>query len=165
MIAAILLATVVVITPHGDDEVTLLPLIQETNATVVVVTDGAATSKCNGGYDCETRRRESTEAFLAETSPGSVLMWLVQPDGALERGWVEFLAVNLCPAGVCDLWASGYDYGHPDHNAAREGVAAVGGRSYDQSQRASDLDRASVNRHYGWLGPWGDRWWQLGLGG
>jgi len=144
-----LLLTVTVLVPHGDDEITLLPLIQAADAPMIVVmTDGAATSRCPATTSCEDRRRASTVSFLNETAPSDhVLIWLGWPDGTLPAWYVRMVAINL--GG--DLWAAGADYGHPDHTAVRTAVRSLHGELYDGQLRDDPQAKEAMMRHYGWL--------------
>lgn len=161
------LTMLLVLVPHPDDEVTVIPEIVAAgaNAIVVVLTDGAATWHCprlgmpRGSSECEQARRDSFEGFMSEVAPDATLVWLGRPDGGLNTETVVFLAVNLCDG--CRILAAGADYGHPDHDATREAASALGGRSYTGEGYDDTVVYASVDKWYGWLGVTGD--WRLGV--
>ena len=157
-----LLALVLVVAPHPDDEVTLYPVIEQAEAVeVAVLTDGAGSSKCPA-VGCSEVREAASRGALAEINDEAVLRMYGEPDGGLTVERAEFLLYNVCDG--CELWAAAADYGHPDHTALRTAVSRLGGRLYDGALRDSSRDRDIVSRWFGWLGPWQGRWHHLGLG-
>ena len=146
-----LLLTLLIIAPHPDDEVTLIPLIQSWDGPVIVLvmTDGAATGFCPP-VDCEGARRSSLEGFMAEVAPHARLLWASHPDGKLQPGQVMFAAVNHCDG--CVVWGAGTDYGHRDDNAARDAANMMGWNAYDGTLHDDSAVRQAVRKWYGWLG-------------
>lgn len=161
---ATVLACLLVIVPHGDDETTVLDVIQATSdVTVAVMTDGAATSKCGRvSGDCEDARHASTSGFLTDTAPHARLDWYGLPDGALDTRRVDLIITNMNERR-CQVLAAAADYGHRDHTAVRDAVRRSGGSLYDDSLRYDPETTDAVLDWYGWLGPWKGRWHHLGL--
>ena len=150
----------IVIVPHGDDEVTLLPLIQASGdrAIVVVMTDGAASSRCYKVADCAKAREDSTRGFLREQAPQATVLWIGLPDKGLSYGVTRELVEGLLYRWPdATLWAAGRDYGHHDHNVVRAVVGDLGGILHSDTMMyeadAQLLD--TLSRWYGWLGPFG----------
>lgn len=159
-----ILLTILFVVPHGDDETTLLPLIQQAgpDAVVLVMTDGAASVHCPP-VDCEAARRASTMGFLDEMAPEATLIWVGEPDRGLTVERIAFWIGNLCPSD-CEIWAASADYPHPDHQAVRAAVAMYRGRHYNGETRDDPEAEAAFRRWYGWLGPWpADRMSLVGL--
>jgi len=155
---SIILATLLVVVPHPDDEVTLLPQIVAAgeNAIVMVMTDGAATGHCprlgakKYSEECERMRRESFEGFMAEVAPEATLIWVGLPDGQLRADDVVFWTVNVCEN--CRILGAGFDYGHSDHNAVRDAMRQLGANVYGNEQYEDPgAWLGAVSRWYGWL--------------
>jgi hypothetical protein len=177
MMSVMALVTVIVV-PHGDDEITLLPYALQTGATIVVLTNGAGTGWCkpvNGGPgqytpECEQMRRTSTEGFLGDVAPSLHLRWMGFTDGSLSlpaatatidwfcapnhrtrHFWFEW--GNTPPE--CDLWAAGagpaQGYLHPDHLMTQEAVLSDGGHVWSGETYWDPDVFAAMRTYYGWL--------------
>ena len=150
---ATILMTLIVLVPHGDDEVTVMPqILAAEDVRVVVVTDGAGTSKCARKFSeaCEQRRYESTKGFLEEVAPHATLEWIGVRDGYLTERRAELIAANIGD-GTEHLLVAGTDYGHGDHTALREGGRRMGAELYDGTRYWVPRIFRAVKRWYGWL--------------
>lgn len=150
---AAIVATLIVLVPHGDDEVTVMPeILAADDVRVVIVTDGAGTSHCAQKYSeaCEQRRYESTKGFLKEVAPHATLEWIGVRDGTLTERRAELIAANT-GNGTEDVLVAGTDYGHGDHTALREGGKRVDAALYDGSRFWNPDVHRAVKRWYGWL--------------
>lgn len=157
MIGLLLTIPLVVLVPHGDDEITVLPeILAHPNPVVIVVTDGAATSHCPrlGIVDCEAERMRSTVGFMRAVAPHARVLFVGEPDGALEPLVMARLVWRIRMMWPeADLLAAGADYGHPDHDVVRATVLRFGGRAYDGTGWQDDgTVLPLVSEWYGWLG-------------